>query len=133
MEFTCEGSDRLPTLIWVNAPENTKSFALIVDDPDAVKVVGKIWVHLVAWNILPTVRKLTDLSDVVVGKNSWDENNYRGPCPPKGVHNYHFKLYALDTMLNLDTSNKKRDVELKMKGHVLATTTLVGKYEIKKT
>jgi Raf kinase inhibitor-like YbhB/YbcL family protein len=127
--YTCDGNDVNPPLEIANVPVGTKTLALIVDDPDAP--VG-MWVHWVVWNISPTTRELGEDSvpaGASQGKNDWKRNSYGGPCPPSGVHRYFFKLYALDTRLNLGAGTAKTDLEKAMKGHVLATAELIGLYK----
>lgn len=128
-KYTCQGKDINPELHIQGVPENTKSLALIMDDPDAP--MGT-WVHWVVWNIDPTISEITENSTPkggVIGKNSWGKNTYGGPCPPSGTHRYYFKLYALDITLELSTSRGKKDVEKGMKKHIIAEATLMGKYQ----
>ncbi len=136
-KYSCEDRDISPPLQWTNAPANTKSFALIMDDPDAP--VGT-WVHWVLYDLPPTTTGLPE--DVVKtqfiagnakqGLNSWPRLGYGGPCPPPGKpHRYFFKLYALDRMLDLKPGLTKKDVEAAMKGHVLAEGQLMGTYQRK--
>ncbi len=116
-----------PTLIIEDIPKEAKSLALIMDDPDAP--MGT-WVHWVVWNI-PVVDKI-DRGKLplgsVVGVNSWGENKYGGPAPPSGTHRYFFKIYALDTILNLDKSSTKNDLEKAMQGHIIDKAEIVGLY-----
>lgn len=138
-EFTCEGANKAPRLQWHGVPANTKSLVLICDDPDAP---AGTWVHWVVYNIPATkidLAYITDRSEklsdgTMQGLNSWPHVGYDGPCPPigHGIHHYHFKLYALDTMLNLKPKASKQEVETAMKNHVIAQTELVGLYERKK-
>jgi len=106
-------------------PEEAKSLALIVDDPDAPKGT---FTHWVMWNIPPQeiIEENTDPGDV--GLNGKGENKYTGPCPPNGTHRYHFKVYALDTFLNLDKSSDKEDLLKAMEHHILSQGELTGKY-----
>lgn len=141
-QFTGEGADTAPRLEWSNVPAKTKSLVLICDDPDAQ---DGPWVHWVVYNIPPTVKNLNHVKKddektadgTMQGLNSWEEAEgnlgYKGPLPPagSGVHHYHFKLYALDTKLNLKPRATKAHVEAAMKGHILAQAELVGLYEIK--
>ncbi len=132
-KYTCDGTDVSPPLEWRGPPEGTKSFALIVDDPDAP--MGT-WVHWVIWNI-PAGRtslkenqsKSADLSDgIKQGISDFRRPGYGGPCPPSGTHRYYFKLYALDTVLDLPHSTDKNALEQAMKGHVLAQARYMGTY-----
>jgi Raf kinase inhibitor-like YbhB/YbcL family protein len=130
-QFTCDGENKSPELAWDDAPTDAKSFALIVDDPDAPHGT---WVHWVVFNIPAGVTKLpegtTDFPKLgTQGSTSFNgKNAYGGPCPPTGTHRYFFKLYALDTVLNLSTGASKSDLEAAMNGHVLAEATLMGRY-----
>ncbi|HEX2977910.1 MAG TPA: YbhB/YbcL family Raf kinase inhibitor-like protein [Candidatus Babeliales bacterium] len=133
--FTCDGEDFSPELLWEGAPEKTKSFALIVDDPDAP--MGT-WVHWLAYNIPGTVRRLEEhvlisrLSGASEGINDEGKLVFHGPCPPSGTHRYFFKLYALDIKLEFKTAPTKSQMEAAMKGHVLATAQLIGTYKREK-
>ena len=132
--YTCDGTDVSPDLAWTGIPEGTRSLALICDDPDAP--VGT-WVHWVLFNIPPDETKLTaDVgpeaslgSGAIHGTNDFRRLGYGGPCPPGGTHRYYFKLYALDTRLDLQSGATKAQVEDAMKGHILAEGRLMGKYK----
>jgi Raf kinase inhibitor-like YbhB/YbcL family protein len=132
--FTCDGGDASPALAWKAPPAGTQSFVLIADDPDAP--VGT-WVHWVIFNMPAAMRSLPQnfakdgqsADGTRQGKNDFDKIGYGGPCPPPGkVHRYFFKLYALDTKLNLDPGATKKDVELAMQGHILARGETMGRY-----
>jgi Raf kinase inhibitor-like YbhB/YbcL family protein len=126
--FTCDGQDLNPALLFGAAPAGTRSLALVVDDPDAP--VGT-WVHWVMWNIPPQTREVKEGSipaGAVQGLNDWRRNHYGGPCPPSGTHRYFFKLYALDTTLNLPPATTKAGLEHAMQGHILAHGELLGTY-----
>jgi Raf kinase inhibitor-like YbhB/YbcL family protein len=134
-KYTCDGQDVSPPLKWSNAPANTKSFALIADDPDAP--VGT-WVHWVLYDLPPNTTELPEgmaKTQVVSngakqGLNSWPRLGYGGPCPPPGKpHRYFFKLYALDTILNLKPGATKKDLLKGMEGHVLAEGQWMGTYQ----
>lgn len=128
-KFTCDGEDINPTLLIKNVPSGTKSLALIVDDPDAP--VGT-WVHWVVWNIDPNtseIKENTVPKGAQQGVNDFRKHDYGGPCPPSGTHRYFFKLYALDTMLNLSSNTKKGDLEKAMKGHILEKAEIIGLYK----
>ncbi|MDE2025681.1 MAG: YbhB/YbcL family Raf kinase inhibitor-like protein [Patescibacteria group bacterium] len=129
-KYTCDGENVNPPLAIEDVPVTAKSLALIVDDPDAP--MGT-WVHWVAFNIPPTLQTIQENSipSGVQSETSFGKLGYGGPCPPSGVHHYHFKLYALDTMLSLDQSAKKSDVVHAMQEHILAQTELVGLYSRK--
>lgn len=124
-KYTCDGDDVNPPLIIEGIPEETKSLVLIVDDPDAP--MGT-WDHWTVWNIPPTSKIEEDSVPGVEGLNDFRRHSYGGPCPPSGTHRYFFKVYALDTKLNLDSNSRKKDVEKAMKGHILAKGELVGLY-----
>jgi len=132
-EYTCDGEDISPPLNWSDPPAGTKSFALISDDPDAP--VGT-WVHWVIWNIPASVRSLDENllkkdslpNGARQGTTDFRRVGYGGPCPPSGTHRYFFKLYALDTMLNLPSSTTKKDLERAMQQHILGQAELMGKY-----
>ena len=112
-------------------PDSTKSLALIMDDPDAMGVVGKIWVHWVLWNISPNTKEIFENSIPeysVEGKTDFDEIGYGGPAPPDKEHTYIFKLYALDTILNLKQGSTKVEVEESMMEHIISKARLEGKF-----
>lgn len=121
-KFTCHGEDINPELIIEEIPPGTQSLALIVDDPDAP---GKTWVHWVVYNI-PVSRKIERNSiPGDQGMNDFERKNFGGPCPPSGVHRYFFKLFALDTHLDIADANKQKLLDA-MEGHILARAELVG-------
>jgi Raf kinase inhibitor-like YbhB/YbcL family protein len=132
-KYTCDGSDMSPPLAWTKGPEGTKSYAVIVDDPDAP--MGS-WVHWVVYNIpagvtalsegVPKVEKLQD--GTLQGKNDFRRSGYRGPCPPSGTHRYIFKVYALDVVLKAGPGLTRKQLLQEMDGHVLAQGALTGKY-----
>jgi hypothetical protein len=120
-----------PPLTIKGIPQNTKSLALIMDDPDAMGAVGKIWVHWVIWNIEPTTTEIKEDSiptGSIEGKTDFGEIGYGGPAPPDKEHTYIFKLYALDNKLNLNEGASKIDVEKSIKNHIIAEARLTGKY-----
>ncbi|MCH8164750.1 MAG: YbhB/YbcL family Raf kinase inhibitor-like protein [Planctomycetes bacterium] len=127
-KYTCDGEDVSPPLTWSTGPQRTSSYALIMDDPDAP---GQTWVHWVAWNIpgtsLPEAVK-PDATDIAQGMNSWPRTGYGGPCPPSGTHRYFFKVYALDTRLDLPAKTTKQALLDAMDGHILAQGELMGTY-----
>ncbi|MBD3309984.1 YbhB/YbcL family Raf kinase inhibitor-like protein [Candidatus Woesearchaeota archaeon] len=128
-EYTCQGDDINPELTIEDVPEEAKSLVLIMDDPDAP---SGTWDHWIVFNIPADTEKIGKDSvpaGAVQGKNSWEKNEYGGPCPPSGTHRYNLKLYALDTELDLDESADKKAVEDAMKGHVAAEAKLTGTYE----
>ncbi len=131
--YTCDGENISPPLLWTGVPPGTRSLALICDDPDAP--VG-IWDHWVLYNIpanatgLPqSIPEKTILdTGAVHGSNSWGRIGYGGPCPPGGTHRYFFKLFALDTLLDLKSGATTSQLLEAMEGHVLAQGQLMGKY-----
>jgi Raf kinase inhibitor-like YbhB/YbcL family protein len=130
VSFSCDGDDTSPALTWTEPPAGTQSFVLIMDDPDA----GGTWVHWVVYNLAASSRGLDAAIPVdteiegggLQGRNSSRVNGYQGPCPPSGAHHYHFKLYALDTILDLPAGAHVVEVTTKMKDHVLASAELIG-------
>ena len=112
-------------------PENTISLALIMDDPDAMGAVGKIWVHWVLWNIEPSIVELKENSipsNCLKGETDFGEIGYGGPAPPDKEHTYIFKLYALDKKLDIDKNSTKKQLEKAMNNHIIAETKLEGRY-----
>lgn len=128
-DYTCEGEGKNPPVSISHIPKETKSLALIMDDPDAP---GSVFDHWVMWNIPPRSTINEGSTPGVVGKNSRGENRYTGPCPPSGVHRYFFKVYALDAMLDIDAGADKRTVEQALENHILAYGELVGLYKKQK-
>jgi len=121
-----KNGNKEPPLTISGKPEGTKSLVLIMDDPDAMAAVGKVWVHWVAWNIDPTK---TELEKSTEGMTDFGEVGYGGPAPPDKRHTYVFKLYALDDELGLSNDDvTKADVEKAMEGHIIEQTTLTGTY-----
>ena len=136
--LTCDGQDLSPELRWSGLPDETKSLALIVDDPDAPDPAAPrmTWVHWVLYNLPPTASSLAEAvapgalpAGTRQGLNDWGRTGYGGPCPPIGRHRYFHKLYALDTVLPDLGKPTKAALERAMKGHVLASTELVGTYQ----
>jgi len=133
-KYTCDDRDVSPPLAWGQTPPGTKSAALICDDPDAP--MGT-WVHWVLFNVPAGTHELPEnvapektlAFGERQGKNSWGKIGYGGPCPPGGTHRYYFKLYALDTVLNLESGSTKAQLLAAMKGHILAEGQLMGKYK----
>lgn len=128
-KYTCQGDNMSPPLAFSDVPKNTKSLVLIVDDPDVS--VGD-WVHWLVWNIDPTIEGIEESEppgDALYGKNDFGDNAYGGPCPPQGTHRYQFKLYALNTLLDLPEGSRKGDLEKAMEGHILDQAILIGLYK----
>jgi Raf kinase inhibitor-like YbhB/YbcL family protein len=136
--FTCQGDDRSPPLVWSGTPAGTKSFVLIVDDPDAPDPAAPkmTYVHWVLYNLPAESTSLAEgVRETALppgthgGLNDWRRTGYGGPCPPIGRHRYFFKLYALDTGLP-DLNRPAKPALLKaMEGHVLAEAQLMGTYQ----
>jgi hypothetical protein len=137
-QYTCDGSDMSPPLAWHGVPDDSKSLALVVDDPDAPdpKAPKMTWVHWVLYDIPPSA---TGLPEAVgsrdlprgtrEGANDWKRTGYGGPCPPIGRHRYFHKLYALDTELGDLGAVTKARLEKAMAGHIIAQAELVGTYQ----
>ncbi len=133
VKYSCDGSDISPPLQWNAPPEGTQSFALISDDPDAP--VGT-WVHWVLYDLPAATRDLSEAlppdaalsSGGLHGENGWKRLGYGGPCPPSGTHRYFFKLYALDSVLNLEPGATAAQLHQAMEGHILAEGELMGTY-----
>lgn len=130
-KYTCDEEGINPPLVFRDVPKEAKSLALIVDDPDAPRGT---WDHWVLWNISPQTTEIQENSTpagAITGENSWPKNAYGGPCPPSGSHRYFFKLYALDSMINLAPGATKQEVIDVMQGHILAEAELIGRYQRK--
>jgi Raf kinase inhibitor-like YbhB/YbcL family protein len=135
-KYTADGQDISPPLKWDSVPEGTATIALISDDPDAP---AGTWVHWVVWNVPPDKKEL--LEDVPAdprlpdgssqGITDFRRHGYGGPAPPSGTHRYFFKIYALDTKLDLSEKSTKADLVKAMQGHILAHGELMGKYKRK--
>ncbi|MDQ8054305.1 MAG: YbhB/YbcL family Raf kinase inhibitor-like protein [Pedobacter sp.] len=130
--FTCDSINVSPPLSWSGFPEKTKSFAIIMDDPDAP---SETWVHWVMYNIPNTITNLDENKSASAikateGLNSWAEKGYNGPCPPGGTHRYIFKLYALDQAVAETKALDKEGLLHAMKGHILAETALTGLFRV---
>lgn len=133
VQFTCDGSDVSPLLRWSGEPSGTKSFALILDDPDAP---GGIFTHWLLWDIPAHVHSLPEGSeDSAVGKsglNDFRKRGYGGPCPPRGAgpHRYFFRLFALDTAtLGLSPGTKRSALEKALRKHIVAEAEYTGRYQ----
>lgn len=133
-EYTCDGQDASPALSWRNVPTEAKSLALILDDPDSASGTFTHWILL---NIPPAVRSLpkgipkkqTLENGSVQGNGSGGHVGYMGPCPPPGnPHRYFFRIYALDTTLNLSGKENRNAVLTAMKGHIIAQGEMMGTY-----
>ena len=129
--YTCDGENVNPPLEFVDVPSNGKSLVLIVDDPDAP---AKTWVHWVVYNINPKTTRVDENSipqDGTLGITDFGKSVYGGPCPHSGTHHYFFKLYALNSLLNLRSRATKDQVEKAMQGHIIEKSELIGLYSRK--
>jgi hypothetical protein len=144
-KYTCAGANRSTPLEWSKAPAGTKSFALIMDDPDAQRVIGYTWVHWVVYNIpaqttrlpegLPAHAKIAlgNGTTITQGITSWKKSGYGGPCPPKGtgVHHYQYRLMALSIEPTLPEGLSKDQLLNAVKGSIIAEAKLTGTFEKK--
>lgn len=126
-KFTCDGADSSPPLQIAEIPSGAKSLALIVDDPDAP---SGLFTHWMVWNISPQTNTIAEGSAPkgVHGTNDFGKSGYGGPCPPSGTHRYYFRIFALDSELNLPPATKRSQLAAAMKGHVVAQGELMGRY-----
>lgn len=125
-KYSCDGINRNPPLDIEHIPEETKCLALIVDDPDAP--IGD-WVHWLVWNIPVTHHLKENEIHGIEGLNDFQQHHYSGPCPPSGTHRYFFKVYALNTLLDLPISTKKVSLERAMSDHIIGYGELTGLYK----
>ena len=134
-QFTCDGSDISPPLVWTAPPERTESFALVMDDPDAPRGT---FVHWVLYDLPASERELPQdvprqrmlPSGARQGHNDFGKVGYGGPCPPAGsLHRYYFRLYALDTRLDLKAGATRAQLDRAVRGHVLAQAELMARYQ----
>ena len=125
LKYTCDGVNVNPGFVIEGIPSGTKSLALIMDDTESPN--GE-FTHWVMWNIPPKKYILENSAPGIQGQNSMEKNSYYGPCPPNGLHTYHFKVYALDTKLDLPVSSDKKALLAVINGHILANGELIGLY-----
>jgi hypothetical protein len=128
-QFTCQGENISPELNWSEVPANTKSFALIMDDPDAP---GGTFTHWVLFDIPADQKQLAENASPIglSGNNGLNQTGYMGPCPPSGIHRYYFRLYALDVpSLNLKEGAARSEVEAAIKNHLIGAADTMGRYE----
>lgn len=126
-KYTCDGENINPPLSFSDIPANARSLVLIMEDPDAP---SGTWVHWIVFNIIPETNEISENSlpeNAAEGMTSFGEKGYGGPCPPSGVHRYFFKLYALDTVLELKNPDKT-ELEEKMQSHILDEAEIIGLY-----
>ena len=121
-KFGYKFENQQPQIDFKNIPDGTKIIALIMDDPDAMGAVGKVWVHWLEYHYV------NDITTIIQGKNDFGETGYGGPAPPDKRHTYIFKAYALDTILDLKEGFSKQELEDAMKGHILAEAKLTGTF-----
>jgi Raf kinase inhibitor-like YbhB/YbcL family protein len=134
-QFSCDGRNISPELSWSSAPAGTKSFALIMHDPDAPIEGG--YTHWLVYNIPATAHQLPEnvpnqdklAEGGIQGRNDSGKYGYTGPCPPSGTHRYYFRLYALDSELDSRAGASKASLEKAIEGHVLAKAELLGRYK----
>jgi hypothetical protein len=127
-KYTCDGENVNPPLEIKDVPGNAQSLVLISDDPDAP---GGTWVHWTVWNIDPKTTEIAENSvpeGAVEGVTDFGKPGYGGPCPPPGTHRYFFKLFALDTKLDLSENTTAKDLEAAMEGHIIEKAELIGLY-----
>lgn len=131
--YTCEGKNINPPLEISGVPSGAKSLVLIIDDPDVPKTLRPDgnYDHWIVFNIPPSIHQIAEHSvpGGVQGRNTGGKNQYTGPCPPDREHRYFFKLYALDSLLDLPVGATKTEVEQAMRGHIIAQCQLMGRYE----
>ena len=134
VEFTCDGANISPALTWTAPPAATQSLVLTVEDPDAPH---HAWAHWLVYDLPPTERELPEAvapraplpSGAQQGRNDFGQIGYGGPCPPPGhPHRYFFKIYALDSRLDLPRGSSRVQLEQAMRGHVLASGEVMGRY-----
>lgn len=137
-DYTCDGEDKSPPLVWSDVPAGTRSLVLIVDDPDAPDPAAPkmTWVHWLLFNLPSEASGLAEGITIQqlpvgthVGVNDWKRAGYGGPCPPVGRHRYFHKLYALDVVLPALDKPDTHDIGKLMRGHVIAQAELIGTYQ----
>lgn len=130
-KYTCHGPNINPPLFINDVPPASKSLVLIVNDPDAP---SGTWTHWLLWNVPPDIGEIAENSlpsSAVEGTTSWGQPGYRGPCPPSGTHRYFFKIFALDTTLNLPSSSTADQLMVVMDNHIIDQAELVARYSSK--
>jgi len=124
-KYSCEGAGKNPPLHIAGIPEETRSLAIIVEDPDATHGVFDHWL---VWNIRPKDTIPEGIVPGLEGKNSGGEIGYIGPCPPSGTHRYFFKVFAVDCLLEVEMGADKRKLNYVLENHILAYGELIGLY-----
>ncbi len=135
-QYTCDGEQLSPPLHWSEVPAGTHSFVLIMDDPDAIAVIGRVFDHWVLYDLPAEIHQLPEgvpteatlANGGIHGLTTRQGYGYLGPCPPTGIHSYYFKLFALDCFLQLEPGKTKADILQAIAGHVIASAELVGRY-----
>jgi len=131
-KYTCDGENVSPPLAIANVPPEAKSLVLIMEDPDAPHGT---FTHWTLWNIRPRLERIEENAEpreTVGGKNSWGHNRYGGPCPPSGTHRYEFRLFALDTTLDISGNSNPEQLTDAMEDHIIALAQLTGLYAKKR-
>ena len=132
-KYTCDGDNVSPPLSISEVPSAARSLVLIVDDPDAP---NGDWVHWLLWNMPAQAMEIPENfvpgGETTDGTNSFNRTTYGGPCPPSGIHHYHFKLFAVDSMIDLPNTATKKEVTQAINGHIIASNDLIGLYTRKK-
>ena len=137
VRFTCDGENASPPLAWRGAPDGTRSFALIVDDPDSPDPAApkRVWVHWLAWNLPASTASLDENATrdgmptgAREGTNDGGSSGWTAPCPPIGRHRYYHRLFALDAMLDVAAGAKRAELERAIEGHVLGEAVVMGTY-----
>ncbi len=135
--YTCDGENISPPLVWSEIPNGTKTFVLIMEDPDVPRNLRPdgLFIHWLVWNIPPQVTSIAERREPpgVPGLNTAKKFGYTGPCPPDRSHRYYFRLFALDCELTIDSTASKGELVGAMAGHILDQAELMGRYERKKT
>ncbi len=133
MQYTCEGDNINPPLIFEDIPEGAQTLALIMEDPDVPRTLRPdgLFVHWVVWNLPATTTGIGEgeMPEGVEGANTRGDNKYTGPCPPDREHRYFFTLYALDSYLELPDAGSKQELEMAMTGRILETARIMGRYD----
>lgn len=126
-KYTCDDENVNPPFTIDRVPGDAKSLVLIIDDPDAGKVP---FTHWIVFNMDPNLTNVEEgkIPDALEGTNDFGELKYQGPCPPSGTHKYYFRIFALDTVLNLEEGAKRAQVDSAMVGHIIAKGETVGMY-----
>jgi Raf kinase inhibitor-like YbhB/YbcL family protein len=125
-KYSCEGENINPPLEINRFPKDTKTLAIIFEDPDATR---GIFDHWLVWNILPNEPISENYIGGISGRNSFGNTGYGGPCPPSGSHRYYFKVYALDTSLNLPAGADKKQLQDAMQGHIITSGEVMAHYK----